>query len=162
MSEEADRPIDVTARHLDEVGIPYELVEHEAAFTAVGEAQAAGEDPVNAVKSVLLRDLEGYELVVIQASDRLDMRKLRDLLGETRAEIRLASEDEIDADFPQFELGAVPPLGEMLPAPEIVDRRVLDHERVLCNGGDHSHSVLLDPKEIVRISKAVVGDVRED
>ena len=65
-------------------------------------------------------------------------------------------------DFPDFELGAIPPLGEMLPAPEIVDRRVLEHDRVLCNGGDHTHSVLLDPKEIVRVSNAQVADVCED
>jgi prolyl-tRNA editing enzyme YbaK/EbsC (Cys-tRNA(Pro) deacylase) len=50
----------------------------------------------------------------------------------------------------------------MLPAPEIVDRRVLDHDRVLCNGGDHTHSILIDPSEIVRVSNAEVGDVRED
>ena len=68
----------------------------------------------------------------------------------------------MDSDFPQFELGALPPLGEMLPAPEIVDRRVLDHDRVLCNGGDHTHSILIDPSEIVRVSNAEVGDVRED
>jgi hypothetical protein len=61
------------------------------------------------------------------------------------------------ADFPDFELGAIPPFGEMLPAPEIVDRRVLDHDRVLCNGGDHTHSVLLDPKEIVRAAGARVA-----
>ena len=66
------------------------------------------------------------------------------------------------ADFPQFELGAIPPLGEMLPAPEIVDHRLLDHDRVLCNGGDHTRSILLDPQNILRVSNAQVADVCED
>lgn len=155
-------PIETTTKHLDELGIDYEVIEHERAFTAAAEARAAGQEPANAVKSVLLRDLEGYELVVLQASDRLDMGKVREQLGEGRSELRLATEDEMDADFPQFELGALPPLGEMLPAPEVVDRRVLDHDRVLCNAGDHTHSVLLDPNEIVRASNAEIADVRED
>lgn len=155
-------PIETTTKHLDELGIDYEVIEHERAFTAAAEARAAGQEPANAVKSVLLRDLEGYELVVLQASDRLDMGKVREQLGESRSELRLATEDEMDADFPQFELGALPPLGEMLPAPEIVDRRVLDHDRVLCNAGDHTHSVLLDPKAIVRASDAEIADVREE
>ena len=155
-------PVEATTKHLDEHGIAYEVVEHDRALTAAAEARAAGEEPANAVKSVLLRDLEGYELVVLQASDRLDLRKVREQLGESRSELRLATEEEMDSDFPQFELGALPPLGEMLPAPEIVDRRVLDHDRVLCNGGDHTHSVLIDPSEIVRVSNAEVGDVRED
>jgi Cys-tRNA(Pro)/Cys-tRNA(Cys) deacylase len=66
------------------------------------------------------------------------------------------------ADFSEFELGAIPPLGEMLPAPEIVDRRLLGHDRVLCNGGDHTHSILLDPDDIVRASQAQVADVCEE
>jgi Ala-tRNA(Pro) deacylase len=155
-------PVATTTTHLDQQGIGYEVVEHDLAFTAAAEARAAGEEPANAVKSVLLRDLDGYELVVIQASDRLSLHKVREQLGESRSDLRLATEEEMDADFPQFQLGALPPLGEMLPAPEIVDRRVLDHDRVLCNAGDHTHSLLLDPREIVRASNADVADVRED
>jgi Ala-tRNA(Pro) deacylase len=158
----AVNPIETTTKHLDEEGIEFELVEHDRALTAAAEARAAGEEPANAVKCVLLRDLEGYELVVLQASDRLDFGKVREQLGESRSELRLATEEEMESDFPQFELGALPPLGEMLPAPEIVDRRVLDHDRVLCNAGDHTHSVLIDPAEIVRSSRAEVADVRED
>jgi prolyl-tRNA editing enzyme YbaK/EbsC (Cys-tRNA(Pro) deacylase) len=66
------------------------------------------------------------------------------------------------ADFSGFELGALPPLGEMLPAPEIVDPRLLEHDRVLCNGGDHTHSILLDPSDVVRVSGAQVADVCQD
>lgn len=157
-----ERPIDRTTRHLDEAGIEYEVVEHEQAFSAASEAAASGVPPDNAAKSVLLHDGEGYRLVVIQASDRLDLGKVRDLLDTARAKLRLVTEDEMGADFSQFELGAIPPLGEMLPAPEIVDRRVLEHDRVLCNGGDHTHSVLLDPNDIVRASDAQVADVCED
>jgi Ala-tRNA(Pro) deacylase len=155
-------PVETTKSHLEQEGIEYELVEHDRALTAAAEARAAGQEPANAVKSVLLRSVEGYELVVLQASDRLDLGKVSQQLGESRSDLRLATEEEIDADFPQFELGAIPPLGEMLPAPEIVDRRVLEHDRVLCNAGDHTHSVLLDPSEIVRASSAEVADVRED
>jgi Ala-tRNA(Pro) deacylase len=158
----ASRPVETTTKHLEEQGIQYELVEHDRALTAAAEARAAGEEPANAVKCVLLRRLDGYELVVLQASDRLDMSKVREQLGDAGSDLRLATEDEMDADFPQFELGALPPLGEMLPAPEIVDRRVLDHDRVLCNAGDHTHSVLLDPMTLVSASNAEVADVRED
>jgi Ala-tRNA(Pro) deacylase len=157
-----ERAIDRTTRHLDEVGIAHEVVEHEQVFSAASEAAAAGMRPDNAAKSVLLHDEGGYRLVLIPASDRLDLRKVSELLETSKAKVRLATEDEMGAEFPDFELGAIPPLGEMLPVPEIVDRRVLDHDRVLCNGGDHTHSVLLDPKEIVRASNAQVADVCED
>ena len=156
------RPIDRTTRHLDGLGVEYEVVEHEQAFSAASEAAASGVRPDNAAKSILLHDGDDYRLIVIQASDRLDLGKVRDLLDTARAKLRLVTEDEMAADFPQFELGAIPPLGEMLPAPEIVDRRVLEHDRVLCNGGDHTHSVVLDPNDIVRASSAQVADVCEE
>ena len=123
---------------------------------------ASGVPPHNATKSVRIHGEGGYRLAVILASDRLDLRKLSHQLETKKARLRLATEEEIRADFPQFELGAIPPFGEMLPAPEIVDRRVLDHDLVLCNGGDHTHSVLLDPKEIVRAAGARVADICED
>jgi Ala-tRNA(Pro) deacylase len=156
------QPIERTTQHLDEQGIAYEVVKHEQAFGAASEAAVSGVPPDDAAKSVLLHDAEGYRLAVILASDRLDLRKLSSLLETQKAKPRLATEEEMRADFPEFELGAIPPFGEMLPAPEIVDRRVLDHDRVLCNGGDHIHSVLLDPKEIVRAAGARVADICED
>ncbi len=157
-----ERIIDRTTRHLIRLGIPFKVVEHEQAFTAASEADAAGTRPENAAKSVMLHDGEGYRLSVIQASDRLDLGKVRNLLGVSRADLRLATEPQLAGDFPELELGAIPPLGEMLPVPEIVDRHVLDHDRVLCNGGDHAHSLLLDPNDILRASEARVADVRQD
>ena len=48
------------------------------------------------------------------------------------------------------------------PHPELDYEMLLEHERVLCNAGDHGHGVLVDPNEIVRIGEARVGDVCED
>jgi Ala-tRNA(Pro) deacylase len=159
--EGPENPIALVNSHLEQLGIAYEVVEHPRGMTAAAEARAAGVTPENAAKAVLLRDADGYRLAVVPASERVDLHKLRELLDAGK-ELRLASEDEMAAEFPGFELGAIPPLGEMLPAAEIVDRRVLDHERVLCNGGDHSHSLLLDPRDIVRASSAVEADICED
>ena len=150
----------VTA-HLDQLGIAYEVVEHPRGLTAAAEARAAGVTPENAAKAVVLRDADGFRLAVVPASERVDLHKLRELL-EAGKDLRLASEQELEAEFPGFELGAIPPLGEMLPAAEVIDRRILAHERVLCNGGDHEHSVLLDPRDIVHASSAVEADICED
>jgi prolyl-tRNA editing enzyme YbaK/EbsC (Cys-tRNA(Pro) deacylase) len=160
MTQQADHEaaIGLVTAHLEELGIPYEVIEHPRRYTAADEARAAGVTPDNAAKAVLLRGPEGFRLAVVPASERVDMHKLRALL-EAGKELRLASEAEMATEFPGFELGAIPPLGAMLPAAEIVDRRLLDHERVLCNGGDHEHSVLLDPRDLVRVSSAVEADI---
>jgi Ala-tRNA(Pro) deacylase len=153
--------IDAVIGYLRDRGVAHDVVDHEQTFTAAAEARAAGMTPDHAAKTMVLRDGEGYRLAVIPASERLDLHKLRVLL-EGSSHLRLATEEEMADDFAGFEVGAVPPLGPMLPAPEVLDRRLLGHERVLCTGGDHRHSVLVDPTELARITDARVADICED
>lgn len=146
---------------LDERDVAYEVVEHAQRFTAAAEARASGVEPHDAAKEVVLKRDDGYLLAVIPASERLDMHKARELVEEG-VELRLATEDEIGEGFPQFELGALPPFGPMLGVEEIVDRRLLDHVQVLCNAGDHRHSLRVDPSDLVRVGDARVADISQD
>lgn len=139
-------------------GIEYELVEHEPTMSAVAEANTTHRPQSQVAKTVVLHDRRGYVLALVPASERLDLHKLRDLLGASKS-LRLATEKEIAGDFPMLEVGAVPPIGPMLPSAEVVDRRLLEEDRILCAGGDHRHSVVLDPRDVVRIADAKVADV---
>ena len=153
--------IDAVVRYLDEHGVKFEVVDHEATFSASEEARAAGIAPDHAAKTVVLREDDGYRLAVLPASERLDLRKAREAL-DAGSHLRLATEREMEEDFGAFEVGALPPLGPMLPAPEVIDRRLTEHERILCSGGDHRHSVLLDPNELARDTGATLADICED
>jgi Ala-tRNA(Pro) deacylase len=151
---------DAVERYLAEHDVNHQVVEHDVRPTAAADARAAGVEPDDAAKTVVLRDGAGYRLVVIPASCHLDMRKLRELIGAGH-EVRLATEHEIADGFGgSFEVGALPPFGPLLDdAPEIVDRRLLDHDRVMCSGGDHRHGLMLDPREILRVCDPQVADV---
>ncbi len=153
--------IDALSRYLDENDVDYLVVEHPERFTAASEARAAGVQLDEMAKGVLLRDGGAYVLAVIPASRRLDLEKARDALGRDRG-LRLASEDDLAGEFPSFELGAVPPMGPRPLSAEILDRRLVGKKRLLCSGGDHRHSVVLDPEDILRVTGARVADVCED
>ena len=72
-------------------------------------------------------------------------------------------------EFDEFEVGAVPPFGSMFDALELVDERLLEHDRILCSGGVASRSayegsvqaVLVDPRDVVRAGEARVADICE-
>ena len=149
------------AAYLDGLGVAYEIVEHEATMSAAEEARVAHLPPRHVAKTVVLHDGERYVVAAIPASERLDVSKLRELLGSSR-QLRLASEDEIALAFPTLEVGALPPFGPMVPAAEVIDRALLAPDRILCAAGDHRHSVLIDPREVVRITSARVADIVED
>jgi Ala-tRNA(Pro) deacylase len=145
---------------LEREGVAYEVVEHERTESAAAEARAAGVPPSDVAKTVVLRDQEGVRLAVIPASERLDMHKLKEEL-ESKG-LRLVTEQEMAEEFEDFEVGAVPPFGPMFQALELVDERLLGHDRILCSGGDHEHGVLVDPRDLVKAGQARVVDICED
>jgi prolyl-tRNA editing enzyme YbaK/EbsC (Cys-tRNA(Pro) deacylase) len=91
----------------------------------------------------------------------LDLHKAAAALEVSRHEIRFATEADMAADFPAYPAGAIPPLGPHTPA-EVIDPRLLDYEHVLCPAGDHEHSLLLDPADIVRVTRTRLVDLRHD
>jgi prolyl-tRNA editing enzyme YbaK/EbsC (Cys-tRNA(Pro) deacylase) len=146
---------------LDGVGIAYELIEHPKVMSAGAEARVAHVPAEQVAKTVVLHDGSAYAIVAVAACDRLDLHKLRELLGATQ-QLRLANETEIGRDFPTLEVGAMPPFGPMVPAAEVIDSALTEQERILCPAGDHRHSVLVDPRDVVRITGAATADIRED
>jgi Ala-tRNA(Pro) deacylase len=144
---------------LEREGVPYEVMEHERTQTAAAEARAAGVPPADVAKTVVLRDENGLRLAVIPASERLDMHKLKEALGSRG--LRLVTEREMAEELDEFEVGAVPPFGSMFNALELVDERLLAHDRILCCGGDHEHAVLVDPRDVVKAGEARVADICE-
>jgi Ala-tRNA(Pro) deacylase len=153
--------VEAITDYLEGAGVTYELVEHEPVMRAAAEASATGQPPDHVAKTIVLHDSKAYVIAAIPASARLDLHKLRSLLGASR-QLQLASEDQIARDFPSLEVGAAPPFGPMVPTAEVIDPSLLTHVRILCPAGDHRHSVLLDPREVVRITAAQTADICQD
>ncbi len=165
-THEPSRPIatthvGATIDYLKGAGLRYELLEHDPVMSAAAEASATHIPPAQVAKTVVLHDGSGYVLAVISAADRLAVHKLRALLAASHT-LTFADEDAIARDFPAFDVGAMPPFGSMVPAAEVIDRALLQHDRVLCIAGDHRHSVLVDPREIVRVAAARTADIHQD
>lgn len=152
--------IAAVTRFLDSEGVAYDVVEHRPTFSAAAEARAAGSEPREAAKTLALHDRDGYRLAVIPASRRLDLHRVREVLAAT-SHLRLATEEELERDFAMFDVGALPPLGPMIPVPEIVDVHLLYHDRIVCAGGDHRHSLRIDPRDLLRLCEPRVADLCE-
>ena len=125
--------------YLSERGVGFEVVVHRRAFTSLQEARAVGVAAEEVLKTVALWTGGKYVLAVVPASRRLELRRVREALEDPGA--RLATEAELQLDFPGYELGALPPLGSLLGVPLLADPEVLDHELVVFAGGTETESV---------------------
>jgi Ala-tRNA(Pro) deacylase len=141
--------------HLTRHGVTFESIPHRQAFTSIAEARALGIDADEVLKTVAVRVTEGHALLVIPATCRLDMHLVQAAVGDRQA--RLATEAELRRDFPDVELGALPPLGSLLGAPVFVDPVVLEHDTVVFAAGSQIQSVKVTTADLFGCEQATTA-----
>ena len=147
---------------LEDAGAEYEVLHHGHTERAVEEAEALGLAPAEVAKTLIARTPEGRLRALVPASERIDMRKLRQVVGGSKDDVQLATEAEMAQDYPEFALGAVPPLGGSRSDPVIVDRRLTEHEWLVFEAGTHDDSVRIRTEDLLRIVGAQTADICED
>lgn len=142
---------------LDNKNVAYEVITHPTVYSSIEEARTLGID-ADEVAKVLVVTLHGQNsLVVVPGAHKLDSKKLRHFFGHRHA--RLATEEELSRDFKEFELGAVPPFGELFHIPVYIDQRLLEHKTVVFTGGTHTDSIKMSVEDLMNTTKAKVVDL---
>ena len=145
---------------LERASIAYELIDHARTTTAAAEARVLGVAQHEVAKTVVLRTPEGFVRAVLPASDRLDLGKLRGILGTK--DVELATEAVLAGAYPEFELGAVPPLTGGDGDRVLVDRRLNENEWVVLEAGTHEQSLRLRMSDLVELTDAQLVDLSQD
>jgi Ala-tRNA(Pro) deacylase len=149
-------------RVLDEAGARYELLTHVRTESAAAEAEALGIAPADVAKTLVVTTPEGYVRAVLPASERIDLRKLREVRGGGKEQVHLASEEDLARDYPEFDLGAVPPIGGGRRDPVVIDSRLAERDSVVLEAGSHEESVRIPTGDLLRVSEAEVVDICAD
>lgn len=120
-------------------GIPFTELHHADAYTAQGVAQQehiSGHLVAKVV--VVIADGQPVELV-LPATRRVSLDRLRDILGAQ--EVRLAREDEMQAQFPDCELGAMPAWRHWTGVDVLLDRMLETEGDIVLQAGTHRDAV---------------------
>jgi Ala-tRNA(Pro) deacylase len=124
---------------LDQGGMRYEERHHRAAYTAQ-EVAAAEHVSGHRLAKVVVAMADGRPVeLVLPASRRVDLARLRQALGA--GEVRLASEAEIEKIFPDCEVGAIPPLGHCREVPVLMDPALKVEGDIIMQAGTHEDAV---------------------
>jgi Ala-tRNA(Pro) deacylase len=153
------QPADALMRALRREHVSYELFPHRHTETALAEAEVLREDPHRVAKTLILRTSFGYVRAVLRAVDRLDLEKARFALGTD--EVELANEEDLVGAYPEFELGAVPPVGGAYDR-VLVDPRLFDSTFVLFDAGTHDESVRLHTGDLLSLAEAEIADLAQE
>jgi Ala-tRNA(Pro) deacylase len=147
---------------LDDAGVKYELLSHAHTESALAEAEALGVSPDDVAKTLVVKTADGYVRAVLPASARLDVNKVQAIQGGGRHAVHLATEDDLRRDYPEFELGAVPPLGGARRDPVLVDLQLTDRESVVIEAGSHDESLRLATTDLVQVAGAALASISEE
>jgi Ala-tRNA(Pro) deacylase len=135
-------------------GVTFTVIPHPKAPTAAGEAHALHIPEELVAKTVVIVANYGPALMVIPASRRLDLALAAEAVGDAQA--RLATERELQRQFPDYELGALPPLSMMLLAPMYVDPAVAEREEIVFAAGRQDVSIRMSTKDLFATDPVVI------
>ncbi len=140
-------------RFLEQHSVEYDLISHPHSGSSHETAEAAhvGEDHV--AKAVIVKDTAGYAMVVVPASNWVEIEHLR---KELDRDLHLATEDELAKLFSDCEAGAVPPLGPAYGIETFLDQALLSLAYVYFEAGDHLQLVHTSGNHF----RALLGGVR--
>ncbi|HEY8369444.1 MAG TPA: YbaK/EbsC family protein [Thermodesulfobacteriota bacterium] len=144
-------------RVLDEQHVDYQLLPHREAFTAQEVAQASRVPGRELAKTLVVReDGARYFMVVLPAPCRVDLAALGQARGTRK--LQLASEGELAELFPDCEIGAMPPFGNLYDLPVYVDACLPRSADVVFQAGNHHEVVRMRYPDFERLVQPIAGE----
>ena len=140
---------------LREHSVPFEVHHHPPAYTAQRVAQAEHVSGRLVVKVVMAFADGKMVMLALPAHRNANLAKAAEAAGAK--EVRLAHEDEFAAAFPDCDVGAMPPFGNLYGIPVYVDSKLAEDETIVFNAGTHEdtiHMTFTDFRQLVEPTMA--------
>jgi Ala-tRNA(Pro) deacylase len=124
--------------YLEDRGVGYDLVAHPHAGSSRELASLAHLPADHLAKGVVLRDAQGFVLLVIPATHWARLHAVRQALNRP---LELAEEREIERLFADCAPGAIPAAGQAYELETLLDEALTSLAEVYFEAGDHEQLV---------------------
>jgi Ala-tRNA(Pro) deacylase len=141
--------------YLRENRVPFQMQHHPTAYTAQEVAQAERIPGKMVAKVVIVFAGGKTAMLALPAPYRVDLAKAGTLLGAE--DVRLAQESEFSAAFPDCEVGAMPPFGNLYGLPVYVDAALAEDETIVFQAGTHTDTMSVTYTDFERLARPKTG-----
>ena len=150
-------PVQKLKDFLDANRVQYVSIRHSPAYTSEKIAASAHIPGKELAKTVMVK-LDGkMAMAVLPATQRIDVRRLKEASGAKQAE--LASEHEFASLFPACETGAMPPFGNLYDMQVYVSPSLADDEEIAFNAGSHTELIKMAYADFDRLVGPKVAEI---
>ncbi len=147
-------PIKKLKNYLDENNIEYITIRHSLAFNAQRVAATTHIPGKELAKTVMIK-LDGkMAMAVLPASYRVRLDVLKELTGAKT--IELANEMEFKYLFPECEIGAMPPFGNLYDMEVFVAASLAEDTEIAFNAGTHVELIRMAYADFERLVQPIV------
>lgn len=137
--------------YLDQENVKYTCINHAAAYTAQQVAESAHISGNEMAKTVIVKIDGKHAMVVLPAPDHVDLELLEGATGAK--EVSLATETEFMSHFPECEIGAMPPFGNLYHMDVYVEESLTNDEMIAFNACAHDELMEISYKDYAQIVK---------
>jgi Ala-tRNA(Pro) deacylase len=136
---------------LDQQEVKYVRIAHSLAYTAQEVAESAHISGRDFAKTLIVHIDGKPAMVVLPANRKLVLSDLREILGTDQA--KFAEEAEFKAMFPDCEVGAMPPFGNLYGMEVYVAGGLAKEHEIVFNAGSHTEVIKMAYKDFERLVK---------
>lgn len=147
-------PVKKLKDFLDSHSIKYVTISHSQAYTAQEIASSAHIPGKELAKTVMIKIDGKMAMAVLPASYKVDFDLLKKTIGASKVE--LASEKEFQDIFPECDVGAMPPFGNLYGMEVFAAESLSEDEEITFNAGSHTELIRLAYKDFERLVKPKV------
>ncbi len=138
---------------LDENNVRYITVSHSPAYTAQEIAAKAHLPGKEIAKTVLVKVDGKLAMTVLPGSFKINFENLKKVLGSDN--VRLADEHEFIDKFPDCEVGAMPPFGNLYGVDVFVASSLAEDEEIAFNACSHSQLIKMSYSDYENLVKPI-------
>ena len=147
-------PVSRLKAFLDEHRVRYVTMSHSSVYTAQ-EIAAETHVPGKALAKTVMIKVDGVmKMAVLPAAYKVDLERLKEAVGAST--VALATEAEFKGLFPDCEIGAMPPFGNLYGLPVLLAETLTENEEIAFNAGSHTEVVKLAFADFERLVKPTV------
>ncbi len=137
---------------LDDLRVKYNVIEHKTVYTAYDLANSLKEDLSKIAKTLIVKADNEFVLIVLPASHKLDLQKLKKALKAKK--IKIADEKVMKEHF-KVKLGAITPFGKMHKnMPVYIDKALTKTKDIIAGAGSFEESLHMKVKDFLIATEA--------
>jgi Ala-tRNA(Pro) deacylase len=142
-------PVKKLKEFLDTHKIKYVAIRHSSAYTAQEVAASAHISGKELAKTVMVQVDGKMAMAVLPACQMVNFDVLRKAAGA--GVVGLADEDEFKGMFPECEIGAMPPFGNLYGMDVFVSESLAEDDEIAFNAGSHIELIRLSFEDFERL-----------